>query len=53
MMPKKKNPESQAEQSERFRAEVAKLIEAGELNATEAEAAMDRLVRDSARSPSR
>ena len=44
-MPKKKNPESQAEQSERFRAEVARLIEAGELNPTDADAALDALVR--------
>lgn len=46
-MPKKKNPESQAEQSERFRAEVARLIEAGELNPTDADKALDRLVRKS------
>ena len=46
-MPKKKNTESQAEQSERFRAEVARLIEAGELNPTEAEASLDKLVRKS------
>ena len=44
-MPKKKNLESQAEQSERFRAEVARLIEAGELNPIEADAALDRLAR--------
>ena len=44
-MPKKKNTESQAEQSERFRAEVARLIEAGELSPTDADAALDRLVR--------
>ena len=52
-MPKKKNTESQAEQSERFRAEVAKLIEAGELNAAEAEAVLDRLVRTSQTNPTR
>ena len=50
-MPKKKNTESQAEQSERFRAEVARLIEAGELNATEADAALDRLTRSSINPP--
>ena len=44
-MPKKKNAESQAEQSERFRAEVERLIEAGELNPTEADKAMDDLLR--------
>ena len=43
-MPKKKNTESQAEQSERFRAEVARLIEAGELNPTEADERFERLV---------
>ena len=43
-MPKKKNTESQAEQSERFRAEVARLIEAGELNPTEADATLHDLV---------
>ena len=41
-MPKKKNTESQAEQSERFRAEVARLIEAGELNPTEADEAFEK-----------
>ena len=44
-MPAKKKPESQAEQSERFRAEVARLIEVGELNPTEADAVLDGLVR--------
>ena len=48
-MPKKKNPESQAEQSERFRAEVARLIEAGELNPIDAEKALDGLVRGAGR----
>ena len=47
-MPKKKNPESQAEQSERFRAEVARLIEAGELNPIDAEERFERLVRSQA-----
>ena len=46
-MPKKKNPESDAEQSERFRAEVARLVAAGELNPTEADAALDSLVKRS------
>jgi polyhydroxyalkanoate synthesis regulator phasin len=45
LMPKKKRHETQAEQSERFRRDARKLIEAGELNPTEAEAAVDRLVR--------
>ncbi len=44
-MPKKKIQESQAEQSERFRREAQRLIDAGELNPTEAEAAVDKLVR--------
>ena len=44
-MPKKKNTESQAEQSERFRIEVARLIEAGELNPTDADEALDSLIR--------
>jgi hypothetical protein len=44
-MPKKKMPESQSEQSARFRAEVERLIAAGELNPTEADNMIDRLVR--------
>ena len=47
-MPKKQNPESPKEQSERFRREAQKLIDAGELSPTEAEAALDKLVRSSA-----
>jgi polyhydroxyalkanoate synthesis regulator phasin len=43
-MPKKKNQESQEEQSERFKKTVAELVAAGELNPTEADEAMDRLV---------
>lgn len=43
-MPKKLNPETPEEQSKRFRAEVERLIAAGELNPTEADAALDRLV---------
>jgi polyhydroxyalkanoate synthesis regulator phasin len=45
-MPKKKNPESQAEQSERFRKAVADLVAAGELNPIEAAKALDKLVSD-------
>ena len=44
-MPKKKTNESQKEQSARFRAEVERLIAAGELSATEADAALDSLVK--------
>ena len=43
-MPKKAKPESQSEQSARFRAEVQRLVAAGELNPTEAEQAFERLV---------
>ena len=51
MMPKKKHEESPEEQSKRFREEAQKLIDAGELNPTEADAAMDRLVRKAAAKP--
>lgn len=44
-MPKKKNQESQEEQSARFIRDAQKLIDAGEINPTEAEAAVDRFVR--------
>ncbi len=44
-MPKKKREESPEEQSKRFREETQKLIDAGELNPTEAEDRMDRLIR--------
>ena len=44
-MPKKKSKETQEEQSARFRAEVERLIAAGELSPTDADAALDRLVR--------
>ena len=44
-MPKKLNPETPEEQSERFKREAQKLIDAGELSLTEADAAMDELVR--------
>ena len=43
-MPKKKNPESQIVQSERFRKAVRDLEAAGELNPTEADAAFEKLV---------
>ena len=42
-MPKKKEPpETPEDQGERFRSEVERLINAGELNPTEADAAMER-----------
>ena len=44
-MPKKKRDESEAEQSARFKAEVERLIAAGELELSEADAALDRMVR--------
>lgn len=42
-MPKKKHQETPEEQSERFRREAQKLIDAGELNPTEADEAFERL----------
>ena len=45
-MPKKKRQESQAEQSERFKRDAQRLIDAGELNPTAAEEALDRLLRN-------
>lgn len=47
-MPKKAKPESQAEQSKRFKRDAQRLIDAGELNATDADAALDGLVRHQA-----
>jgi hypothetical protein len=44
-MPKKKRTETPNEQAARFRAEVERMIEAGELNPTEADEALDKLVR--------
>ena len=44
MMPKKKHNETPEEQSARFRAEVEKLVAAGELSPTEADKMLDRLV---------
>ena len=47
-MPKKATKESQKEQSARFRAEVERMIAAGELSATEADEAFEQLVRRTA-----
>lgn len=47
-MPKRKETISPQEQSRRFKAEAQRLIDAGELSPTEAEAALDALVRKSA-----
>lgn len=44
-MPKKKNLETQKEQSARFKRDAQRLIEAGELNPIEADAALDALVK--------
>jgi polyhydroxyalkanoate synthesis regulator phasin len=44
-MPKKKNQESQEEQSERFKQAVRDLVDAGELNPIEADKALDGLVK--------
>lgn len=42
-MPKKKRIETPDEQSKRFEAEVQRLVDAGELNLIEADAAMETL----------
>lgn len=47
-MPKKKQQESQAEQSERFQREAQRLIDAGELSPIEADAALNALVKKAA-----
>lgn len=44
-MPKKKRKETPSEQAARFRKEAQKLIDAGELNPTEAEEALNALVK--------
>lgn len=44
-MPKKKPGMTPKEQSEKFKSEVERLIAAGELDPTEADAAMDNLLR--------
>ena len=49
-MPKKLKPESEAEQSERFRREAQRLIDAGELNPIDADAAMQKMLRSRQRS---
>ena len=46
-MPKKKHSETPQEQSARFRAEVERLIAAGELNPTDADSMLDQLVQRS------
>ncbi len=51
-MPKKQSPETPEDQSERFKREAQRLIDAGELSPTDADAAMDRLVRHQSRKAS-
>jgi hypothetical protein len=50
-MPKKKHNETPEEQSARFRAEVERMIAAGELSPADAENALDALVRRGAVRP--
>ena len=45
-MPKQTKKETPKQQAERFRAEVERLIEAGELSPTDADNALDKLVRE-------
>lgn len=52
-MPKKAKPETQAEQSARFRREVKRLIDAGELNPIEAEARFEAVLKRAAPERSR
>ena len=44
-MPKKKPGMTPEEQSERFKADAQRMIDAGELSPTDAEAALDSVVR--------
>lgn len=46
-MPKKKETLTPQEQAARFRVEAQKLIDAGELNPTDADAALDQAVKGS------
>lgn len=50
-MPKKKNHETQAEQSERFKKAVRDLIDAGELNPTDADETIEALLAKGAARP--
>lgn len=47
-MPKKKLNETPEQQAERFRAEVARMIDAGELSPTEADKVLSDLVKSAA-----
>ena len=50
-MPKKKKHESQETQSRRFKRDAQRLIDAGELNPTEAEGALERILKREAPDP--
>jgi hypothetical protein len=51
-MPKRKEPPlTPAEQSARFNAEVQRLIDAGELSPTDADAALDKIVQSQKKGP--
>ena len=52
-MPKKKNQESQAEQSERFRKAVRDLVDAGELNPIEADNKLSEMINSQAKNLSK
>lgn len=46
LMPKKQSPESPEDQSERFKREAQKLIDAGELSPTDAEMGIEAVMRN-------
>lgn len=48
-MPKKKPGMTPEEQSERFKADAQKLVDAGELNPIDADRVLDRLIRKKSR----
>lgn len=50
-MPKKQNAETPEQQSERFKREAQRLIDAGELNPLDADAALDALVKKTTEKP--
>jgi hypothetical protein len=50
-MPKKANPESQKEQSARFKKDARKLIKSGGLDPDAGSAALDKLVRKTGAKP--
>lgn len=45
-MPKKQGDETPEEQSERFRREAQRLVDAGELSPTDADEGLDRIMRN-------